>query len=204
MQTGTLPGVQYPDPATVNPAEGITLNMFTGYIVLGTPDISTQQSYGRSNYMPMGGYSCRVGGLNCSQALIDQYKGIFEYNVQTPVTVISDGTSNTIAFLETAGGYVDGGTSGKGWVTPTFGMNMTYSAFGTCPDHTPPPNNNPNCDFSANGKGFSWGTPSSMHAGNRINVLFADGSVRNIASGLDFSTYVALCGRADGQIVKLD
>jgi prepilin-type processing-associated H-X9-DG protein len=201
MQTGGRPGIQY--PAAVNPAEGFgsTLAPLTGFIVMGDPSVSTQQAYGRSNYMPMGGYACQIGALNCTEAVMELYKGIFQYNVRTAVTLITDGTSNTIAFLETAGGYVDSGstTTGKGWISPCYGFDTTYSGFGSCPDHT-----NPNCDFSVPGKGFSFGTPSSMHAGNRINVLFADGSVRNIAANMDFTTYVYLCGIADGQIVKFD
>jgi prepilin-type processing-associated H-X9-DG protein len=195
MQTGLLPGVHFEDP--VNPAEGFGshLQAYTAYIVMGDPSVSTQQIYSRSNYVAMGGY------LAQNAATADAYKGMFLFNVRTPVTQVSDGTSNTIAFLESVGGYVDSmsTTTGKGWIGNGMGMNMQLSAFGTCPDHT-----NPNCDFSANGKGFCFGLPSSLHAGNRINVLFADGSVRNIAPNMDFTTYVYICGMADGQVVRFD
>jgi prepilin-type N-terminal cleavage/methylation domain-containing protein/prepilin-type processing-associated H-X9-DG protein len=195
MQTGLLPVVHFEDP--VDPAEGYGMHLapYTAYSVMGDPSVSTQQIYSRSNYVAMGGY------LAQNAATANIYKGMFLYNVRTPVTQVSDGTSNTIAFLESAGGYVDSmqASTGKGWIGNGMGMNMQLSAFGTCPDHT-----NPNCDFSANGKGFGFGLPSSLHAGNRINVLFADGSVRNIAPNMDFTTYVYLCGMADGQIVRLD
>jgi prepilin-type processing-associated H-X9-DG protein len=43
-----------------------------------------------------------------------------------------------------------------------------------------------------------------MHAGNRINTLFADGSVRNISPNMNFQTYVFICGMADGQVVTFE
>jgi prepilin-type N-terminal cleavage/methylation domain-containing protein/prepilin-type processing-associated H-X9-DG protein len=194
MQTGATPGVHFPDPVDAAEGFGSHLAHNTAYIVMGDPSVSTQQIYSRSNYVAMGGY-LETG------AAAETYKGIFLFNSRTPVATIADGTSNTIAFLESIGGYVDSGqpTTGKGWIGNAMGMNMQLSAFGTCPDHT-----NPNCSFTADGKGFCYGLPSSLHAGNRINVLFGDGSVRNIAPNMDFTTYVYLCGMADGQIVRLD
>jgi len=78
-------------------------------------------------------------------------------------------------------------------------MNYQLSAFGMCPDKT-----NQNCDFSADGKGFGYGLPSSLHGGNRINVVFGDGSVRNISPTMDFTTYVYICGISDGQVVTFE
>ena len=69
----------------------------------------------------------------------------------------SDGLSNTIGFMEYNGGFL-----GTGWTGMNFGQAMFFSNFGTCTDRT-----NGNCAFSANGKGYSWGTPSSAHTNNR-------------------------------------
>ena len=63
---------------------------------------------------------------------------------------------------------------------------------------------NGNCDFSAQGLGLSYQLPGSMHTGGRLNTLFMDGSVKSIDGGIDFLTYVFLCGAQDGQVVNLN
>jgi prepilin-type N-terminal cleavage/methylation domain-containing protein/prepilin-type processing-associated H-X9-DG protein len=203
FQTGGRSGVDF--PAVVDPAEGVGtagpapfwhLNPYTAYAVAGDPSVSTQQAYGRSNYLAMGGYLVTDSGT--SAGLAERYKGIFLYNQQTKITQISDGTSNTVAFLESTGGFVNA-AGAVGWWGNGLGMTMQLSAFGTCPDHT-----NRNCDFSSQGRGFAYALPESMHAGNRINTLFGDGSVRSISPNMDFTTYVYICGMADGQVVTFD
>jgi prepilin-type N-terminal cleavage/methylation domain-containing protein len=188
MQTGGLPGVHF--PAQDNPAEGFPspLPIFNFFPVAGAVGSSTQSAYGRTNYLAMGGY------LINDPTLAEQYKGMFLYNTNVRITTIADGTSNTVAFLESTGGYV---SQIGGWVGNHMGMNMQLSAFGTCPDPT-----NSNCDFSANGRGFSAGLPGSNHGGNQINTVFGDGSVRSISPTIDFTTYVFICGMADGQVVS--
>jgi prepilin-type N-terminal cleavage/methylation domain-containing protein/prepilin-type processing-associated H-X9-DG protein len=193
MQTYMQPGVYFPDP--VNAAEGFGSNLATNsyYVVGGAVGVSTQPAYGRVNYLAMAG---RVS--NADPNLAAQYKGIFLYKSPTRVTNIKDGTSNTVAFLEAAGGYV-AGLSTPGWVAPALGMNAQASGFGTCPDPT-----NGNCDFSPQGMGMHPALPGSFHTNNRINTLFADGSVRTIPPNLDFATYLAICGMVDGNTVSFD
>jgi prepilin-type N-terminal cleavage/methylation domain-containing protein/prepilin-type processing-associated H-X9-DG protein len=203
FQTGGRPDVDF--PMWTNPAESVGkppppappaplpsnlwhLVPFTAYAVAGDPSVSTQQAYGRSNYLSMGGYLV-------SGSLGDQYKGMYQRNRKTKITEIADGTSNTVAFLESAGGYA----IGVGWIGNGMAMNMQGSQFGTCPDHT-----NQNCDFSGPGKGLAFALPGSLHAGNRINTLFGDGSVRTISPDINFVTFVYICGMADGQVVTFD
>ena len=38
----------------------------------------------------------------------------------------------------------------------------------------------------------------------QTNTLFMDGSVKSIDGGIDFLTYVFLCGAQDGQVVNLN
>jgi prepilin-type processing-associated H-X9-DG protein len=129
------------------------------------------------------------------------YVGIFYWKSKTRVTDISDGTSNTIAFAECAGGDINFGTGnpGNGWGSLSWASAIFFADYGTCPDHT-----NGNCKFTAAGRGLSAGQPGSLHGGNRINTLYADGSVRSIPPDLDFTLYVYLTGKADGQVVSPD
>jgi hypothetical protein len=141
--------------------------------------------------------------------------GAFRYNKQTSsptpfssvgtpsgnglsIPAISDGTSNTVFMMESNGGFLEAfGTSG--WVGMTWGHAPFYADFGLCPDQT-----NTNCDFSSNGKGFSWALPSSAHAGNRIITLFGDGSVRAVSPTVDYAAFVYMCGASEGQVVTFE
>ncbi len=190
FQTGVTAGTDF--PAAVQPADGFgtSLAATTAYAVAGPVGVSTQPLYGRTNYIPMGGYM-----------FIPAYNGIFTWKGKCKIVGITDGTSNTIAFLESVGGYVNtGAATSTGWWGNSFAMNYQLSAFGTCPDHT-----NPNCDFTDPGAlGFGFALPGSNHTTNRINGVFADGHVQDIPPNLDFATYVYLCGKADGVVVTLN
>jgi prepilin-type N-terminal cleavage/methylation domain-containing protein len=115
------------------------------------------------------------------------------------ITGVSDGTSNTIFFMESNSGYLGGTWSTPGWVGMHWGHAPFYAEFGICPDRA-----NGNCDFSATGRGFGWALPSSQHSGNRIVSAMGDGSVRSFSPTVQFATFVYLCGASDGQIVNFD
>jgi prepilin-type processing-associated H-X9-DG protein len=195
FQTGGVPGRDFPNP--VNPAEGFPspLTPFNAYAVTGPPGVSTQPAYGRGNYLAMGGF------LVPNSALGELYKGMFTFNVRNRIVTINDGTSNTVAFLESIGGYVNtGNANSTGWWGNSYAMNMQLSAFGMCPNR-----NNGNCNFTDSGaRGFGFALPGSNHAENRINTLFGDGSVRALNPTMDFTTYVYICGMADGQVVTFE
>jgi prepilin-type N-terminal cleavage/methylation domain-containing protein/prepilin-type processing-associated H-X9-DG protein len=156
---------------------------------------------GRTNYIPMAGYLPVPSKATWPNGNFRDYVGIFPWKGKTRVTEIADGTSNTIAFLETAGGYINFGTNnpGNGWGSLSWASAIGFADYGTCPDHT-----NGNCHFDSTGRGMSNGQPGSFHGGNRINTLYGDGSVRTIPPDLDFTLYVYLCGKADGQVVSPD
>jgi len=184
------------------PGSGPNLQYFIGYNTTSTPLV--MQQTGQTNYLYNRGY---VGNT--------RYAGPFQYTAQTSaptaystvgtptdkgmgVATINDGSSNTIFFMESNGGFVSGGGT-QGWVGMHWGHAPFYANFGMCPDR-----NNPNCDFSSQGKGYGWAIPSSAHTGNRINTLFGDGSVRTTSPTLDFTTFVYMCGANDGQVVTFE
>ena len=170
-----------------------------GFQVLFTSadgDASIIAKTGKSNYFVNIGY---VG--NDTEGM-DSYLGAFRYNNSAlTVTGVTDGTSNTIGFMESVGGYADfgPGDSANGWGTFPYGHAYVASNFGTCPDRT-----NGNCDLSPKGLGLGFGLPGSLHGGNRINTLFMDGSVRSFSGNLDFNAYLRLAGAQDGTVVTFD
>ena len=131
---------------------------------------------------------------------LDGYQGPFRYTKGSDkgmrITAVTDGTSNTIGFAESAGGLL---SPDHGWFGFAYGHAHTISKFWSCPNA-----DNGNCDSSAAGRGLGWGIPGSTHAGGRYNVCFVDGSVRSMNGGLDFQTYASICGAADGQVVNFD
>jgi prepilin-type N-terminal cleavage/methylation domain-containing protein/prepilin-type processing-associated H-X9-DG protein len=148
---------------------------------------------GTTNYLPSAGYV----GLN------GDYSGVFYYKSQVRMVKITDGTSNTIAFVESPGGKVtltDGSFSG--YATASWASGIYFSNNGICPNSDKKYNQ---CDYTSNPSSAAGdvqvNVAGSLHAGNRINIAYADGSVRNIPPSLTFPLIVYLCGTHDAQIV---
>jgi prepilin-type N-terminal cleavage/methylation domain-containing protein len=167
---------------------------------------------GQTNYLFNRGYLEDQAGT---------YQGPFKYTKKTTpattfstqgtpngqgigVEAIQDGTSNTIFFMESNGGFLDFSPPAAGWGAMNWGHAPFYADFGTCPDRTNDAAGSPpgNCDFKHGGFGF--GIPSSQHGGNRIQTAFGDGSVRSIAPNLSFTVFVYICGANDGKVVTFE
>jgi prepilin-type N-terminal cleavage/methylation domain-containing protein/prepilin-type processing-associated H-X9-DG protein len=150
----------------------------------------------RNNYLPCGGYGDQSAGVFHRPA----YRGMFTFQSKNRLAAIPDGTSTTLAFLESSGGPSprDGSVAPEvtGWWGNSWAMGSTFTRFGTCPEP-----NNPNCDSNSDP---TWALPGSLHPGHRINVAYGDGSVRAIPPDLDFAVYTAIGGIADGVVVNVD
>jgi prepilin-type N-terminal cleavage/methylation domain-containing protein len=200
--TGGVAGRDY--PAVIKPGETPNpLATYTGYFLVG----NLHPIYGRTNYLGMAGFRVRstteqsyLSSGDPTRLAMVTAKGVFTYNNRERVSNIQDGTSNTIGFMESAGGYTDFGSGdpNNGWGGTAYSAALTYSQFGMCPDKT-----NGNCDFT-NSAGLSWGLPGSNHAGNLVQTVFCDGSVRGVRPDMAFSLYVLLAGMADGSSVSVD
>jgi len=145
---------------------------------------------GRTNYLANGGYGDHVS--------YPDYDGPFYYKSRVTLIGITDGTSNTLMFGESVGGYEQITDTANGWDGYAWASGPFWSGFGTCPDP-----NNPNC-VPGPGLNMGQGTLCSLHPGNVINTAFCDGSVRHISPSLDFNTYVAVAGISDGTVVTFD
>jgi prepilin-type N-terminal cleavage/methylation domain-containing protein/prepilin-type processing-associated H-X9-DG protein len=153
---------------------------------------------GRSNYVAVAGDWRRIydrdnpnpnqPGLNCH--------GLFGYRSRNSIARVPDGTSNTLFFAESAGGW---DKDNNRWIGETWNSSIWFSAFGVCPNRS-----NPNCDFTAQGRGMAWGTACSFHSGNLVNVAYVDGSVRQLRPDIDFLSLSYLAGFQDGKIQSAD
>ncbi len=212
--SGGLEGRDFPKSADIRPGETpnpVAAN--TNYYLTG--DIG--KLYGRSNYIGMAGrkntqvsddnlrvYQDADAGFQALVRALPNAAGIYGWKSNTRITAITDGTSNTLAFMESAPNYVEfaAGNPSNGVCGWGYTSAVVYSQFGFCPSAT-----NVNCQNTAThpGKGFSASLPGSKHANNIIMSSFADGSIRGVPpSQLTSVFYQLLTGIADGQVISID
>jgi prepilin-type N-terminal cleavage/methylation domain-containing protein/prepilin-type processing-associated H-X9-DG protein len=131
--------------------------------------------------------------------------GALENGRETPISSISDGTSNTFMILEDSGqpnsvilGRDTGATlpEGLGWADPDGvsgsidGSNPTTGAINGSSSFA-----GGICTMNCN----NFSEPYSFHSGG-INALFCDGSVKFMAQGLAPRTFAALVTRDFGEV----
>ena len=168
---------------------GVSFTTF-GFNAGGFP--TTVSKTGKTNYL------VNIGYVATDAQGLDQYLGPFRFDQRAiGMMHITDGTSNTIGFLESAGGRPVPGSTG--WYQAPYGHAYVPSNLWTCPN-----GQNGNCDKSPGGLGLGWGIPGSAHTGGMINTMFMDGSVRSFRGSIDFLVYAYLCGAQDGQVVTFD
>src|SRR5262249_47869155 len=138
---------------------------------------------GRSNYTGMAGYYAK--------SQYPQYEGIMTWNSKNTIQGISDGSSNTVMFCETAGGNIPWGGSG--------GIPNGVSAFGWVGGFNYG-GSGPPIQYDTN-NGSMYAYFNSRHTGI-VNACFGDGSVRSISTTIDFATWVYITGMSDGVSVN--
>jgi prepilin-type N-terminal cleavage/methylation domain-containing protein/prepilin-type processing-associated H-X9-DG protein len=164
---------------------------------------------GHTNYLPSAGDPrTRIdrNSLTNPPGRVDAH-GLFYYKSKESLGRVPDGTSNTLMFVESAGGMAGwSDLSPPGdvprWTNQAWGGAIWYSSTGICPNSrfanctynpTPPPRSSP--VFAA----------GSLHSGGICNVAMADGSVRGLnAPNIDSLSLAYLAGARDGEIQSPD
>ena len=162
-------------------ADATTLTFTGGYYPVPTGNL-----YGKTNYIGCAG---TIGqGTN---AFYGAYAGLFTSRSKNKLANTVDGTSNTIAFIETLMGTEAGP---RDFAAAWFGAGMFATAWG----------------IGAGGPAGSsaatnWYQTSSRHTAV-VNVAFADGSVRSLRKGVgvafftgDWYAFARASGFQDGQ-----
>src|SRR5262249_46476528 len=128
------------------------------------------------------------------------YHGVFFWKDKNTVEGVKDGSSNTMMFIEAAGGGnpfnlvgPDSLPNVNEWSGFAWPVNAIYTAIGL--------------GWGENGGARDWSKPSSYHA-NLIQLSYTDGSVRalrdprNYNTNAGFQVLEALAGVQDGVITQ--
>ena len=195
------PATGTPDPVAFvdyNPGQGPPGNFWYS-------TLPGNQILGRTNYLPSAGDARpRIDRNNPTGPRVNA-RGLFYYKSNERVAVIPDGSSNTLMFVESAGGFLTGLAAPADtpkWTNQSWGGAIWWSSAGICPNsrfsnctwnQTPPPYASP--VFAA----------GSQHSGGICNVAMADGSVRGInAPNIDSLSLAYLAGTRDREIQTPD
>jgi Protein of unknown function (DUF1559) len=177
-------------------------NLGPGFLFSAAPGSITLN---KCHYMPMAGYPVFSAGTGDSGGL---YSGVFgvEAAPQTStsplntikgssIVQISDGTSNTIIAGEFSDCNVDFGAGNilTGECAGTFAGGPLYTYWGIRGGQSGAPAR----------PAYGWYSYGSKHTGV-TQFVYGDGSVKSVRNSIDYTTYVILGGKADGQILRND
>src|SRR5207253_9666001 len=166
------------------------------------------QILGRTNYLPSGGDPRPRVDRNSTtnpQGRVDAH-GLFYFQSKENFARVTDGTSNTIAFAESAGGlFSAAGDQFFGtdqWILQAWAGAVWWVGYGVCPNTI---GAGANCRNTTAGLGLSVYVPGSTHSGGIVNVALADGSVRSLnVANIDSLSLAYLTGVRDGEVQTLD
>jgi prepilin-type N-terminal cleavage/methylation domain-containing protein/prepilin-type processing-associated H-X9-DG protein len=152
-----------------------------------------------TDYAPTLGVDPVLAGMGLIDT-VGNYRGVMSLNSMTRLGDISDGTTNTLLFVEDAGrprqwrvgyGGPDQTISGGPWT----GYLNRIAIMGSTADGVSRPGP---CALNCSNDGEIY----AFHAGG-ANVVFADGSVHFLKTGLDIRVLAGLVTRAGGEIVDV-
>ncbi len=121
------------------------------------------------------------------------YRGMFYYGTKSKIATVADGSSNTLMFMEMAGGIWPNafgtGAHSQPWC-PGRGMNGNFTAFGIATS---------NNDLTQNAAALF----GSYHP-QILMACYGDGSVRPLQKNTNFPLLAAMAGASDGQVVTFN
>lgn len=146
------------------------------------------------------GFSVNSGnGGTLWKSVSSTTRALFGLNSNSRIRDITDGTTNTVAVVETTLDVDDGET--QSWACSSHvgqGINLAAARginnFLCCSWRSPP-----NAQFQI-GRNGEWGEPGSQHPGG-IHVLLADGSTRFLSENIDTTIRTNLARISDGQTI---
>ncbi|HWL09242.1 MAG TPA: DUF1559 domain-containing protein [Planctomicrobium sp.] len=155
----------------------------------------------RANYGAMGQNSVSLWGRENQRE-----RAMFGYNSNCRMRDLSDGSSNTIAMVETTLAVHSSSHEGISWVAPgwsNIGVNLQHPVVSINEtrcclwDPDGPFTNTAPGRMGVNGSG---GFAGSSHVGG-VHVVLGDGSVRFLSQNVGYQTRTNLAIVADGQVV---
>jgi prepilin-type N-terminal cleavage/methylation domain-containing protein len=184
------------------PNDGMMIYFFTYSYTFFAEVIGPVATLGRTNYCPSAGSLGNTStGAEGGDSFYGKWVGPFYENSKTPINQISDGTSQTIMFIETLGGV----PAPRDWEITWLGAGSMPLAWGVPPNCTQSQENY--------GGGAQWYTVSSMHDAV-VNMAFCDGSVHGVRKGLgancsgttwftsDWYNFMYATGMHDGSVLN--
>lgn len=174
-------------PSDSGPPTQVSASTFYGCGVAG----SARTSYGFS--------VSQANGCTRWTSESSATRALFGLNSNSKIRDVTDGTSNTVAVVETTLDVDDGET--QSWACAShvgMGINLAASRginnFRCCAWRSPA-----NAQFQP-GRNGEWGEPGSLHPGG-IHVLMGDGAVRFLSENIDSVTRVNLARIGDGNVI---
>jgi type II secretory pathway pseudopilin PulG len=150
------------------------------------------------DYAPTRGISTALNTSGTVQQ-VTNLQGVMDANIPNKLSEIGDGASQTILIAEVSGRpllYLGGNlapvgsTTGGGWANPANGILVDGSSLNGLTQPGPCALNCTNNDEM-----------SSQHPAG-VNIVLADGAVRQISQGITIRTAAALVTRAGGEVLS--
>jgi hypothetical protein len=198
------------------PANGFVLKLMLCPSDIGVLDSTSGTGMVDGGATPFINYVGIFSGYNDGETVYQtnpNARAVFNMGIGTPITSITDGTSNTIAMSEalrpltsySSASNVVTQRAGSQFFYMTLGPNSAAPDFvcgcdGGCPQSNPQLNRP--CLNSA-GDDNAYSSPRSMHSGGLFCAM-SDGSVQWVSNSISLSTWQSLGTIAAGEVIGND